>query len=61
MPEASWKYVANSIETFGKDKITYGIDDKAKSLIEQKKKPRSITLKTVTHDTSFCPVKKVGN
>lgn len=60
LPEASWKYTASSISTFNKDKITYGLDDEAKRVLAQRKQPKSISMKTVAHDSSFVPVKKVG-
>jgi hypothetical protein len=28
--------------------------------MERKKDPKKIVMKTVAHDTPFCPVKKVG-
>jgi hypothetical protein len=53
LPEASWKFTKSCNGIFNRSKFVYGEDDNAKNLINKKKAPKKLALKTVAHEAQF--------
>jgi|688.fasta_scaffold1745164_1 hypothetical protein len=50
MPEFAFRSMSQGGTTFNKSKIVYGVDDKAKSILEKKTATKKVTLNTVVHE-----------
>ncbi len=55
MPEFAFRSMSQGGTTFNKSKIVYGVDDKAKSILEKKTATKKVTLNTVVHEQTFVP------